>query len=75
MFETLFRDLPLALYECGTVSPTVSPNCKNRLRVFRKTFEPKSEVLAEMWRKLHDMKISDCTSRNDILVIKLRRTK
>jgi hypothetical protein len=52
-----------------------------RLRVsesmaLRKTYEPKSEVLAETWRKLHDRKVNHtCLPRNDILVIKLTRTK
>jgi hypothetical protein len=71
--------LPVVLYGCETLSPTLSK--EHRLgvfenRVLRSILGPKEDEVTGEWRKLHNEELHDLYSSPSIIrIIKARRTR
>ena len=70
--------LPVVLYGCETWSLTLWEGCSLRLfenRVLRRIFESKRDKVTDKWRKLHNERLHNLYSPNNLRVIKLRRIR
>ena len=70
--------LPIVSYGCETWSLTLGEGCSLRLfenRVLRRIFESKRDKVTDKWRKLHNERLHNLYSPNNLRVIKLRRIR